>query len=134
MDWLRVEYPDACNFFIQSPNLGTSESLGTYKRLYGYNFCANGWVSSASVLFSVYTAYTHAGRESRYWLCQTITIWLSAASLKPCIAAKLESTFIYPRKQLSASEHDYRHFFTLLLVTTNISDCNLLRGSWYCTY
>ena len=44
MDWPRVEYPNSCNFLIQLPSLCTSESLNTYKRLYGYNFCVNGFL------------------------------------------------------------------------------------------
>ena len=47
----RVEYPNVCNFLIQTPSLYTVEILRAYKGLDGYNFCVNnGLVSNASVL------------------------------------------------------------------------------------
>ena len=110
-----------------------SESLGTYKRLNGYNvnFCVNGWVSSVSVLFYWSTAYS--GRLTRYWPCQTFTkgICCSSKAVDCCLTRRNDTTWalhVYDRSG-EASSH-----ITAFLFTSNEADIclKLCSLSWEC--
>ena len=87
--WPDVSYPDMYNYLIETTSEYTHEQLKAYKSLEGYNYLANGWINSISVIKS-------DGKSNCFIFTASVkhSQSLSATPLKLWIAIKSDGTIL----------------------------------------
>ena len=82
--WPDVSYPDVYNYLIETTSEYTHEQLKTYKSLEGYNYLANGWINSISVIKSDgkanYFIFTASVKHSQSLSATPLKVWASIKS------------------------------------------------------
>ena len=104
--WPDVSYPDVHNYLIETTSEYTHEQLKAYKSLERYNYLANGWINSISVIKS-------DGKSNCFIFTASVkhSQSLSATPLKLWVAIKSDGTILCAHCTCMAGLGDYAHMW-----------------------